>query len=1144
MNNLNSYYKQLNIFTKALKQTSEDTITDVSLPYIALFLSYQFSLSDKTIFVVMPNLALAQTLYDNLSNINSDDVLFYPEDEFLTSLLNISLETFKIERLSTIKELLKNEKKIVVLNDVSALKKLRNKEAFKEAFITLKEEDEINLAKLIQNLVNYGYKREYQVIKRGEFSLRGSILDIFPIDSDKPFRIDLFDTIIETIKIFDPSTQRSIGSASLVEIIPAVELIFSDEERESALKLIEKDLNELELNLKTKELMNKEVDDLYNRNNLDHLKQYVGYFKHSFIFDYHENRKIYLFDSEKMLINYERMLEDLNNYKKESPLYSGKDFYYNIKDFFNEELYHIKPFDNKLNNISVGSRDVVSYQGREDLFLEEVIKENKTAIISFSSKVRYEKFLSLLDSKDVKYNLEVNKLLKKGINVIYPLTSLSFEMYYDNVIFIDEAYLYDYKPHLKNINYRSALSEAVKISDLDELKVGDYVVHYDYGIGIYSGIKTMELSHDKRDYLHIKYEGTDYLYVPVDKLDLVLKYASKEGVMPKLTKLGTNQWKNTKKRIKDKLSDLSDRLFNLYKERQQKEGFAFFKEDKMHEDFKKDFLYEETKDQLKVINEVFSDMESNKVMDRLLIGDVGYGKTEVAMRASFKAVYSNKQVCYLVPTTLLARQHYLLFKERFEKYGITVKLLSRFVSTKEVKETLKGLEKGSVDIVIGTHRLLSSDVIYKDLGLLIIDEEQRFGVLHKEKIKEIKVNVDTLSLTATPIPRTLQMGLVGIKDLSMIETPPKNRYPIQTYILERYDAIIKEAILKEIARGGQVFYLYNRVSDIDLIVYKLKTLIPDLKVGVAHGQMNKTALENIMELFVEGEFDCLVSTTIIETGIDIANANTLIVHDADMLGLAQLYQIRGRVGRSDKLAYSYLLYDKRKKLTESSEKRLKTIKDFESLGSGFKIAMRDLAIRGAGDLLGKEQSGFIDSVGLEMYLKMLEEVVNEKKGIKTPTKLDDEVLLSKRHINKAYISKDEIRLQIHKRIGKVKNLNDINNLIVELEDRFGKLDDELINYMYEKLLTKYLEILSVEKVIKTTTDLTLILPIEITKEINGEILFQTLNEVDGNIKLSYLNKRIHITLVFKEKTNYLLEMISYLDLIIKNRAYIIIEKAN
>ncbi len=1141
MNKLNYYYKQLNIFEKMQKQTSEEVITDVSLPYFAAYLSYQFSLSEQSIFIVMPNLSLAQTLYDNLSSIMSDDVLFYPEDEFLTSLLNISLETFKIERLSTIKELLKEEKKIIVLNDVSAFKKVRTKEVYKESFITLTENMAIDLSKLLQDLINYGYRREYQVIKRGEFSLRGSILDIFPIDSENPYRIDLFDTEIESIKVFDPNTQRSVGSASLVEIIPAVELIFSDEEREKALKLIERDLEELKLTKETKTLMDKEVDDLYNRTNLDHLKQYIGYFDHQFIFDFKENKQIFLFDNEKVQINYERMIEDLANYKKESPLYDGRAFYYHLNDLMKYQLYQIKPFDSNPTNISVGSRDVVSYQGRDDLFLDEIISEHKSAIISLSSKVRYDKFISLLESRNIKYNLLVNKLIKNSVNILYPLASLSFEMYHDNIIFIDEAYLYDYKPHLRDINYRSVLGEAVKISDLDELKVGDYVVHYDYGIGVYTGIKTMELSHDKRDYLHIKYAGTDYLYVPVDKLDLVLKYASKEGVMPKLTKLGTNQWKNTKKRIKEKLSDLSDRLFKLYKEREQQKGFAFLKEDKMHDDFKRDFIYEETKDQLKVINEVFSDMESTKVMDRLLIGDVGYGKTEVAMRASFKAVYSNKQVCYLVPTTLLARQHYLLFKERFDKYGITVKLLSRFVGSKEVKETLLGIQKGTVDIIIGTHRLLSKDLIYKDLGLLIIDEEQRFGVLHKEKIKEIKVNVDTLSLTATPIPRTLQMGLVGIKDLSMIETPPKNRYPIQTYILERYDAIIKEAILKEVARGGQVFYLYNRVSDIEVIVHKLKSLIPHLRVGVAHGQMNKTHLENIMAAFVEGEFDCLVSTTIIETGIDIANANTLIVHDADMLGLAQLYQIRGRVGRSNKLAYSYLLYDKRKKLTEEAEKRLKTIKDFESLGSGFKIAMRDLAIRGAGDLLGKEQSGFIDSVGLEMYLKMLEEVVNEKKGIIVPQKLDDEVLLSKRHIKKDYISKDEIRLQIHKRIGAIKNLNEINNLIVELEDRFGKLDSDLIDYMYEKLLTKYFEMFNVEKIIQTTTDLTVILPINVTKEIKGEVFFEALSEIDANIKLSYLNKRMHIVVVFKEKGNHLLDMITYLDLVIKNGGYVMID---
>src|SRR5690554_2764979 len=571
--------------------------------------------------------------------------------------------------------------------------------------------------------------------------------------------------------------------------------------------------------------------------------------------------------------------------------------------------------------------------------------------------------------------------------------------------------------------------------------------------------------------------------------------------------------------------------------REEAVGFSFESDNELQKSFENDFKYDLTKDQESSIKTVKELMHKPKPMDLLLIGDVGFGKTEVAMRAAFKAVLSGKQVLYLVPTTVLARQHYYSFKERFERYGATVKLMNRFVSSKNQKETVERLNKGLVDVVIGTHRLLSKDVVYKDLGLLIIDEEQRFGVLHKEKIKEIKVNVDTLSLTATPIPRTLQMGLTGIKDLSMIETPTKNRYPIQTYILERYDAIIKEAILKEVARGGQVFYLYNRVDDIDKIVFKLTSLIPELKIAVAHGQMTKARLENVMSAFISGEFDVLVSTTIIETGIDIPNANTLIVHDADRLGLAQLYQIRGRVGRSNKLAYSYLFYDKRKKLTKEAQQRLKTIKDFESLGSGFKIAMRDLAIRGAGDILGKEQSGFIDSVGLEMYLKMLEEVISEKKGIITPPRLDDEVLLSKRYIDKEYISHDEVRLAIHQRIGAVNNLNDINNLIIELEDRFGKFDESLYDYMYEKLLTKYLERLRVEKVLKTQTDLTLILPIVVTERVKGDILFTSLAETNFKIKLSYIDKRLQIALVYEEDKNPLLAMITYLDLVIKNGAF-------
>ncbi|HHT39967.1 MAG: transcription-repair coupling factor [Acholeplasmatales bacterium] len=1137
MSKLNNYYQQLNIFKPLEELKEEKVISAFSLSYLSLYLKEQFLKGDQTIFVVLPNLALTEKLYDLLFNLLPEDVLFYPEDEFLTSLLNLSLEAFKIERIATIKELLKEEKKIVVLNDVAAFKKVSAKKSFKKAFITLKEGDDIDLNQLIKSLVDNGYKREYTVLNQGEFSMRGSIVDIYPFSSNEPYRLDLFDTLIETIKVFNASTQISRGRVSMLEVMPAVELIFSDEGKNEALKTIEADLESSSSSLKTKALINEEIDKLYNRVELDNLRQYVSYFPHSSLFDFKDKKIIYYYEKEKMLINFQRMEEDLNNYKKDNPLYSLKEFYYQPEKLLELPHYELDPFYNGDKELKVASRDVISYQGRDDLFIDEVIKEKKTAIITFKNEIRYQKMISYLESKKFKFFLNPNKITKDSINLIYPEESLSFELYNRNIIFIDEAYLYDYKPHLRAVNYRSSLKEVVKIDSIEELKVGDYVVHYDCGIGVYKGIKTMSLSHDKRDYMHIQYQGTDYLYVPVDQLDLVLKYSSREGVMPKLTKLGTNQWKKTKRNIKAKLTDLSDRLFKLYQEREQQVGFEFLKAEKMHEEFASDFPYEETLDQQKVINEVILDMESSKVMDRLIIGDVGYGKTEVALRAAFKAVYSNKQVAYLVPTTLLARQHYLLFNERFSKFGITVKLLSRFVSKKEITKTLSNLKKGLVDIVVGTHRLLSSDVVYKDLGLLIIDEEQRFGVLHKEKIKEIKVNVDTLSLTATPIPRTLQMGLTGIKDLSMIETPPKNRYPIQTYILERYDAIIKEAILKEVARGGQVFYLYNRVDDIDKIVFKLTSLIPELKIAVAHGQMTKARLENVMSAFISGEFDVLVSTTIIETGIDIPNANTLIVHDADRLGLAQLYQIRGRVGRSNKLAYSYLFYDKRKKLTKEAQQRLKTIKDFESLGSGFKIAMRDLAIRGAGDILGKEQSGFIDSVGLEMYLKMLEEVISEKKGIITPPRLDDEVLLSKRYIDKEYISHDEVRLAIHQRIGAVNNLNDINNLIIELEDRFGKFDESLYDYMYEKLLTKYLERLRVEKVLKTQTDLTLILPIVVTERVKGDILFTSLAETNFKIKLSYIDKRLQIALVYEEDKNPLLAMITYLDLVIKNGAF-------
>jgi transcription-repair coupling factor (superfamily II helicase) len=736
-----------------------------------------------------------------------------------------------------------------------------------------------------------------------------------------------------------------------------------------------------------------------------------------------------------------------------------------------------------------------------------------------------------LDRKHVNYNFKLSE--EPGVHIIDLASFGAFQMKYDKVWILDESQLFTYRTR-PAIRYRSVLNQASKIRRVEDLTPGDFVVHYDYGIGQYMGLKTMELSGEKRDYLHIIYLNEEALYVPMDQIDMVLKYSSHDGMHPKLSKLGGKQWSKTKAQVRMRIKDLSDRLIALYAQRQQSIGIKYAEDNEMQRQFERDFMYETTSDQQRAIVDTKHDMQMERPMDRLICGDVGFGKTEVALRAAFKAVLNQKQVLYLVPTTVLARQHYYTFKERFEKYGANVALLSRFVTPKKQKETIENLKKGFVDVVIGTHRLLSGDVKFKDLGLLIIDEEQRFGVEHKEKIREIKVNVDTLTLSATPIPRTLQMSMMGLKDLSMIETPPRNRYPVQTYVVERQEALVKEAIMREISRGGQVFYLFNKVQGIEGMVHRLEKLVPEAKIAHAHGKMNRDQLENVLSDFIDHRFDVLVSTTIIETGVDIPNTNTLIIHDADQLGLSQLYQIRGRVGRSDRIAYAYLLYDQHKNMNDEAKKRLSAIQDFTALGSGFKIAMRDLSIRGAGDILGSEQSGFIDSVGIELYMKLLEEAVTGV-SLERPKDTQIDEVYAARHVDPDYVSQDSVRIEIHKRIAELNHIKDVEDLKSELTDRFGELDADLLLYMYEKLFKKLSSKIGAHKTIVESNQVTLVLTMEASQKIDGKKLFEKANAFTSMVRLGYLKGHVHITLVTKHENNHWLYLFDlFLDDFIYN----------
>ena len=787
----------------------------------------------------------------------------------------------------------------------------------------------------------------------------------------------------------------------------------------------------------------------------------------------------------------------------------------------------------------IQAKEIAAYKAKEKTILEDFrrYKDNKYIILSYTNEERLNRLIDIcLDEDLFVVKVEDPAKIRLGqVNCIrgdYP----AFDLIYEGILFLNEASLYEVNYAPRKARYKSVYKNAIKISKYDELELGDYVVHYDYGIGKYLGMKTIDNKGIKRDFLYVMYGNGSSLYIPLEQISSIMKYASKDVEGIALHEIGSTAWARTKAKVRKRVHDISGELIRLYAARQNAKGFEFLPDTTEQALFEEDFAYELTPDQKSAIDAVKADMESARPMDRLICGDVGYGKTEVAMRAAFKAVYSGKQVAMLAPTTILSNQHYHNFKARMEEYGVRVELLNRYIPASKQKQILEDLKQGGVDVIIGTHRLLSKEIIYKDLGLLIVDEEQRFGVSHKERIKELKVNVDCITLSATPIPRTLQMSVMGLKDLSMIETPPKNRYPVQTYVLERNDRIIADAIEREISRGGQVFYLYNFVDSIEDIAAHLHKLVPMAKICIGHGQLSKEQLENRVQDFINHKYDILLCTTIIETGIDMPETNTLIIHDADRLGLSQLYQIRGRVGRSSKIAYAYLMYEPRKILTPEAEKRLETIKEFNELGSGFKIAMRDLSIRGSGDLLGEEQSGFVESVGLDMYLKILNEEIQAiqlepeqtvDKSIATP--------FVSRTIDAGYIENEDVRIEIHKKIDKLKTLKQLNELEAELLDRFGAIELEMQLYMYEKLMKNYCKKLGIYKInTENPRYYDFIYSKDISQKQDGNFLFSEMLKFK-NLKLTYQNNEIHILLEIqgRNKLEYFKEICSYFSCINK-----------
>lgn len=1029
--------------------------------FFCLYLNQISRTEHSNILVVVDSLFEANKIYHSLC-IYHPSVFLFPMDDFLTSEALAVSPDLRISRLETIQNILHTEGNIVITNLMGYLRFLPNKKTYEDSILTLSVGDTISPSVLAEKLSSIGYHRDTIVNQTGEFAVRGFIIDVFPLDEENPIRIEFFDDEIESIRYFQSDTQKSISSCSSILISPFTEFL-TTKSVASEIFGKQKYLREYE--------------------NVQNISDYLG------------NCYTFFKDYNQLEVSYTHILDDITTYRSEKDSSFQSDYmfdFYSLKPsfaayYFSFNNYMHYPFLSSVVDFSVKTINPFHDDSSavSDFILEKK-RENKTILICLK-KSQLHSVMKHLSMKLVESSLESISLGE--VNLVEKEFNQGF--IYQDFVVLTANELFQIKEKKKN--YQTKFKYGVAIQDFKKLNVGDYVVHNIHGIGIYNGIKSLTLNNITKDYLEVLYQGTDKIYIPVEKIDHLTKFSGNEGVHPKVNSLSGTDWERTKARVRSRVSDIAMQLLKLYAEREARHGFAFSKDCEMSLDFEKDFPYDLTTDQKLAIEQIKKDMESPVPMDRLLCGDVGFGKTEVAFVAAFKAILDSKQVLFLCPTTILSNQHYENALVRFQNFPVNIGLLNRFTTPKEVSRILDGLKDGTIDMVIGTHRLLSDDVYAKNLGLLIIDEEQRFGVVHKEKIKQYKSNVDVLTLTATPIPRTLQMSLVGIRSLSLIETPPINRYPVQTYVVEENKQILREAIYKELSRGGQVFILYNRVQSIQEFAARIQFLAPDARIGIAHGQMNKSELENTIYDFIKNEFDILVCTTIIETGIDIPNVNTLIVMDADHFGLSQLYQIRGRVGRSDKFAYAYLMYQPFKSLTEAAIKRLNVIKEFTELGSGFSIATRDLSIRGAGDILGSEQAGFIDTVGIDLYLKMLEEEVNRQKG---QVSFEEESLEESAplidvttHIEDQYVLEDDLKIEIHRLINSICDMNSFLRVKEELEDRFGKVNEDILVYMYEEWFENLSNKLHIKQVRQTRNSIEFSFPSDVVQKLDMEEVF-------------------------------------------------------
>ncbi len=1119
----------------------ESSLGNLSLTEEALLYAALYRQSRQSLLIVKNNVYTAQKLIERLTPLVDVEVLpFIVEESLRVEAIAASPES-KAVQLETMNAMLEGKAKIVVAHTGALMRFMPSPELFKAVSMELKVDDEISMDTLKMKLFMAGYEHVSRVDQPLCFASRGGIVDVYSMNEDYPIRIEFFDTVIESIRCFDPSTQRTIEKRDHVKIIPATDLLFTDEdistiiEKGNVLKKKAQRQAEAAIQRQFDIFIENDFDALSNHQRENHLYRYYALLdQHSSLLDYAQDACIILSTDEEIhevekKVNEETIdyIQELNATGQGLPVYTQ----FNSVDKLTagRDCIHVNLFVNMEQPIVSGFLQLPRPELSLDKCLDMAVKESKKKSVLFCldhSEIGIVK--KYFNDHEIRYQMiDENDKIPEGISLCVKKLAEGFELTEEKIVVYSSKEIFHEQKKLGR--YTNKFKQGEVLDDYLQLEKGDYVVHNQHGVGMYNGIVTKEIEGHHKDFLQVIYKDNDVLFIPLEQFRLIRKFVSKEGASPKLNKLGSSEWEKTKKRISQNVAELAQRLVALYSLRSEDIGFAFSKDTPYQLQFEDDFDYDLTPDQKKAVDEIKQDMESAKPMDRLLCGDVGFGKTEVAIRAAFKAVVDNKQVAYLCPTTILSQQHFKTFKKRFRNYPVRIEVLNRFVPPQEQKKILQDLKDGNVDILIGTHRLLSKDVVFKDLGFLIIDEEQRFGVQHKEKIKELRTGIDVLSLSATPIPRTLQMSLIGVRSLSQLDTPPMNRMPVQTYVVEKNFNLIKEIIQREIARDGQVFYLYNNVKNIYATATKLRNEL-DMEIGIAHGQMDREEIEDVMMRFTNNEYQVLVCTTIIETGIDIPNANTIIIEDADKFGLSQLYQIKGRVGRSDRLAYAYLLYSPQKQLLEIATKRLKSIKEFTQLGSGYKIAMRDLTIRGAGDMLGPQQAGFIDTIGIDMYIEMLHDAINEQKGIKkaVPKEIKRANVNVDAYIPSTFTDQDYEKITLYQQIDKVETKEELLAMMDMIEDNYGSLPKS-VQLLFEK---KRLDILineaNVENFKENAKDAELTFTEQWSKHADGVKLFEQITALSRDIVLRYTQNKIKIR--FPKNKNWLKQVIEVLEM--------------